>query len=75
MRKRSLLWAGLLLITLAGATVVFTRWATAFTPGVSYENLARLRYSMTQQQVEAVLGGPPNRTLPIAYPMKAGPPV
>lgn len=75
MRKRLLLVGGLLLITLAGGAVMFTRWATAYTPGVSYENLTRLRYLMTQQQVEAVLGGPPNRTFPIAIPQKAGPPV
>jgi hypothetical protein len=75
MRKRLLLVGGLLLITLAGGAVMFARWATAFTPGVSYENLNRLRYLMTQQQVEDVLGGPPNRSFPIAMPQKAGPPV
>lgn len=72
MRKRVLRLAGLLvLLSVAGIAIAW--WATALRPGVSRENLTRLRYLMTQQEVEFILGGPPDLKSGIARPTLAGP--
>jgi hypothetical protein len=60
MRKRALLWlAGLALAV--GALLLTDR--LLWQPGLTEDNVRRLRPSMTLVEVEALLGGPANETI------------
>jgi hypothetical protein len=71
-RRRVLRWT-VVLIALSVTGLTLTPWVIALKPGVSRENLVRLRYGMTLQQVEEFLGGPPHRKSEIAAPGPMGP--
>jgi hypothetical protein len=47
-----------LLLALLGGGCLVVLWATARKPGVTLENVQRLRYGMTMEEAEALLGGP-----------------
>src|SRR5262245_36210653 len=53
--------AGLALLLVAGA-LLLTEWLLAPAPGVTWENVRRLRPGMTGEEVERLLGGPPRGT-------------
>jgi hypothetical protein len=67
MRRRALLWlAGLALV--AGALLLTDR--LLWRPGLTEDNVRRIRVGMTLAEVEALLGGPAAETIemPADYP-------
>jgi hypothetical protein len=55
MRKRALLWAGLLVV-LAGVGLLSVQWWATPPPGVSVANAHRLKAGMSESEVAALLG-------------------
>lgn len=61
MRRRKLL-LGLSLLCVIGASALVTLWALRPTPGVTQENVDRLRFGMSPARVVAILGQPEKRS-------------